>query len=186
MSTVQIKELEKQILDLKTQVAELKRAQPPQRVKDYEFDGLEGKVKLSDLFAGKPDLVLVCNMGRSCSACTLWADGFNGVVPELESRAGFALVSADSIDQLKPFAAKRGWRFRAVSDPDGQFRKDMGFAGEDGDPWPGVIGFRKNADGTIDKIASAGLGEGDDFCPTWHMFNLLADGWNGWEPQYRL
>ena len=186
MSTSEIQSLEKQILDLKNQIAELKRAQPPVPVENYVFTGNEGPVYLSDLFQGKPDLVLVCNMGRSCRHCTLWADGFNGVVPELESRAGFAIVSADSIEHLKPFAAKRGWRFQAVSDPDGRFRRDMGFAGPDGEPWPGVIGFRKREDGTIEKIACAELGEGDDFCPTWHLFNLLADGWNGWEPGYRL
>jgi predicted dithiol-disulfide oxidoreductase (DUF899 family) len=186
MSVIEIQELEKQILDLKKKLAELKRAQPPIPVINYEFDGPDGKIKLSDLFQGKPDLVLVCNMGRSCRHCTLWADGFNGVVPELESRAGFALVSADPIDQLVKFAEKRSWRFQAVSDPDGQFRKDMGFANAAGDPWPGVIGFRKNEDGSIDKIASAELGEGDDFCAAWHLFDLLADGWNGWDPQYRL
>ena len=26
--------------------------------------------------------------------------------------------------------------------------------------------------------------EGDDFCAVWHMFDLLKDGWAGWEPQY--
>jgi predicted dithiol-disulfide oxidoreductase (DUF899 family) len=186
MSLEEIKTLEQQILDLKKKVAELKRAQTPIPVADYEFDGPDGLVKLSDLFQGKPDLVLVCNMGRSCRHCTLWADGFNGVVPELESRAGFALISADKIDDLRKFAAKRSWRFQIASDRDGQFRKDMGFADADGDPWPGVIGFRKNADGSIDRIASAELGEGDDFCPTWHLFDLLAEGWNGWDPQYRL
>jgi len=186
MATTEIQELEQQILEMKKQLAELKRAQPATRAADYGFDGLDGPVKLSDLFQGKSDLVLICNMGRSCRHCTLWADGFNGVVPELESRAGFALISADGIEDLRKFAVKRGWRFRVASDRDGKFRRDMGFAGANGDPWPGVIGFRKNEDGTIDRIASAELGEGDDFCPTWHMFDLLANGWNGWEPQYRL
>lgn len=186
MNTTQIQEMEQQILDLKKQLAELRRAESPVPVRNYEFDTKEGKTHLSDLFQGKSDLVLICNMGRGCRHCTLWADGFNGVVPELESRAGFALVSADPIDLAAPFAQKRGWRFQVASDPDGQFRKDMGFAGEDGDPWPGAIGFRKNADGSIEKIATSMLGEGDDFCATWHLFDLLADGWNGWEPKYRL
>ena len=186
MSNAQIAGLEQQIVALKKELAELKRAQPPVRVQDYVFAGIDSPVHLSELFQGKKDLVLICNMGRGCRHCTLWADGFNGVVPELESRAGFALISADQIEDLTKFAEKRTWRFQFASDSDGTFRRDMGFASATGDPWPGIIGFRKNDDGTIDRIASGELGEGDDFCPIWHMFDLLADGWNGWEPQYRL
>ena len=186
MSQDVIQTLEQEILDLKIKLAEMKRAQPPISVKDFVFDGPHGKVHLSDLFQGKPDLVLICNMGSGCRHCTLWADGFNGVVPELESRAGFVLISADPLDKLVEYAKKRSWRFQIASDPDGKFRKEMGFADADGDPLPGIIGFRKNADGSIDRIASSMLGEGDDFCPTWHMFDLLADGWNGWEPGRRL
>ena len=64
------------------------------------------------------------------------------------------------------------------------FSKAMGFHGkEPGSFWPGASGFRRAADGSIERTASAPFGEGDDFCATWHLFDLLEDGWNGWEPK---
>jgi predicted dithiol-disulfide oxidoreductase (DUF899 family) len=35
---------------------------------------LQGTVRLSELFAGKADLILIHNMGTTCPNCTLWAD----------------------------------------------------------------------------------------------------------------
>lgn len=181
----QIAALEKEILEKKKELATLRRAQPPKSVADHIFQSPSGNVTLSSLFGDKSDLVLVSNMGKSCSYCTLWADGFNGVVPELESRAGFAFMSADPLDVLMPFATERGWRFNYFSG-DEATRKALETVGPDGGPWPMAIGLHKNEDGTIVEIARAEFGEGDDFCPTWHLFDLLKDGWNGWDPDGRL
>ncbi|MGV3617054.1 MAG: DUF899 family protein [Fimbriimonas sp.] len=181
----EIAALEREILASKKRLAELRRAQPRVEVPDFEFVAPDGVTHLSDLFGGKDDLVVIANMGRDCAFCTLWADGFNGVVPELESRTGFALVSADPIEILKPFAQGRGWRFRHVSDSSGSFRRNVGFDHE-GDPIPGALGLRREADGRILLVAARQLGEGDDFCAAWHLFDLLADGWNDWEPDNRL
>jgi predicted dithiol-disulfide oxidoreductase (DUF899 family) len=185
-ATEEIAALEQEILASKKRLAELRRAQPRVEIPDLELDAPEGVVRILDLFAGKDDLILICNMGRDCSYCTLWADGFNGVVPELEDRAGFALVSADPIDVLAPFAQERNWRFRHVSDREGSFRRAVGSVDRYGGAYPGAIGLRREPDGRITMVAKAELGEGDDFCATWHLFDLLAEGWNGWEPKYRL
>jgi predicted dithiol-disulfide oxidoreductase (DUF899 family) len=181
----EIATLEKEIREKKRRLAELRRAQPPKAVSNHAFDGPDGAVALSDLFAGKSDLILISNMGKSCAFCTLWADGFNGAVPELESRTGFALMSADPIEVATAFAAERRWRFRVVSG-DKDTRTALNATDPDGDPWPLAIGFHRAEDGTITEVARAQLGEGDDFCPTWHLLDLLKDGWNGWEPAYRL
>jgi predicted dithiol-disulfide oxidoreductase (DUF899 family) len=125
-------------------------------------------------------------MGKSCSYCTLWADGFNGTVPEIESRTSLAFVSADEFDVLDAFAKERGWRFNYYGSLNSEFRRFVGLAGEDGSPWPGALGLRMQDDGSITIIAKAEFGEGDDFCPTWHLLDLLADGWNDWHPSYRL
>jgi len=34
-------------------------------------------------------------------------------------------------------------------------------------------------------VSDASLGPGDDFCSVWHLFNLLPEGPDGWEPQYK-
>ena len=71
----------------------LQAAAHPQDVTDYVFSGWEVPVRLSELFGDKENLILIHNMGRSCSSCTMWADGVNGVYDHLASRAAFALPS---------------------------------------------------------------------------------------------
>ena len=181
-----IEELEKEILDKKKELAELRRAQPRESVKDFSFETKSGPVNLSELFEGRPDLLIIHNMGQACRHCMLWADGFNGVLPHLQNRTSVVMVNGDPLDQHEKFANDRGWNFKCVRDASGEFSKAMGMHGEEpGSFWPGATGFTKDADGTIRRVASAEFGEGDDFCATWHLLDLLADGWNGWEPRYR-
>ncbi|MFZ4507676.1 MAG: DUF899 family protein [Fimbriimonas sp.] len=182
----QIEDLENEISAQKQKLAELKRSLPPLELEDFEFQGANGPVKLSELFGDSSDLVVINNMGRGCAYCTLWADGLNGCVPELRSRAGFALVSADPIEVLAPFAAERGWRFDCVSGHGVGFAKALDLVEEEGGVWPAVIGLYKDAEGKIWRIRQSSLGEGDDYAPIWHLLALLKDGWAGWEPDYRL
>lgn len=170
------------------QLAEMLKSDPPEVVEDYTFaadDG--GTVKLSELFGDKTDLILVHNMGRSCPYCTLWADGFNGVVPHLESRAGFVVVSPDDPATQQDFAASRDWNFRMVSDAERRFTKDMGFLGEhEGKTMtmPGFSTFKRRDDGTIVRIARSFFGPGDLYSGIWHLFALLDGGVGEWQPKF--
>ena len=78
MST-KIVELEREVFEKQQLLAQLKRERDAEPVDDYELSGPAGKVRLSELFGDKNDLIVVHNMGKSCPYCTLWADGFNGV-----------------------------------------------------------------------------------------------------------
>ncbi|MBU1318720.1 MAG: hypothetical protein KKG33_12085 [candidate division Zixibacteria bacterium] len=64
------------------------------------------------------------------------------------------------------------------------FAKDVGFQTDDGGYWPDISAFKKSPDGMMHRISKAYFGPGDDFCSTWHFFDLLADGPAGWEPKY--
>ena len=72
-----------------------------------------------------------------------------------------------------------------VSEEGSEFSSDMGFFMNGKDYWPGVSAFRRAADGTITRTGSTFFGPGDDFCAVWPLFDLLAEGDNGWEPNYR-
>jgi hypothetical protein len=72
--------------------------------------------------------------------------------------------------------------FKMYSVRGSSFTKDMGFEPTPGAYWPGMTTFTKDAGGNIYKVASALFGPGDDFCPIWHMFDLLEKGPNDWEP----
>lgn len=157
---------------------------PPEVVRDYTLTGPGGvPVTLSSLFGERTELMVIHNMGKGCEYCTLWADGFNGVYQHLRDRAPFVVISPDAPEVQAAFAASRGWQFPMMSSMGTTFRADMGFENEEG-TMPGVSTFRKNADGTITHTAKDMLGPGDDYCAVWHLFDLLPDGVNGWEPKF--
>jgi predicted dithiol-disulfide oxidoreductase (DUF899 family) len=176
---------EEELVWLKEKLAELRRQLPRQEVKDYFLQGWDGKeAALSSFFGRKPDLILIHNMGKGCAYCTLWADEFNGILHHIENRAGFVVVSPNDPETQREFARSRGWKFKMYSFRGTTFNKDMGFENAKGGPRPGVSVFRKEADGKIHRVSYAGFGPGDDFCGVWHLFDLLAEGVNGWAPKF--
>jgi predicted dithiol-disulfide oxidoreductase (DUF899 family) len=179
-----IRKLEAKLVEQNEHLAGLKRRLPPEAVQDYLLGGPGGGVRLSELFGGKRDLIVIHNMGRSCRYCTMWADGFNGLRHHFADRAGFAVVSPDAVSAQQKFAKNRGWEFPMFSGKGSTFIKDMGFMPEPGEPLPGVSTFRRRGR-KIYRIASARFGPYDQFCSTWPLFALLAGGVGNWAPQYR-
>jgi predicted dithiol-disulfide oxidoreductase (DUF899 family) len=143
-------------------------------IQDYVLKDRNNKdIKFSELFGDKQDLILIHNMGKSCSYCTMWADGFNGIFPHIEKRAAFALVSPDAPEVQRDFADNRGWKFRMYSGIDSPFIKDMGYQTDKGDYWPGASAFHKDEDGNITRVSKTFFGPGDYFCSVWHFFDML-------------
>ena len=167
---------------------ELRRQTPPETVQNYELRGTDGVVRLSELFGAKSDLILIHNMGAGCPYCTMWADGFNGVLDHLEDRSALVVVSPDSTETQQQLRSKRGWRFRMYSAADSSLFKDMGFKSDDENygshAMPGVSVFHKSSDGSIVRVSWDFLGPGDSYCSVWHLFDLLRDGAGNWEPQF--
>jgi predicted dithiol-disulfide oxidoreductase (DUF899 family) len=181
----EVETIQHQIADLHGKLVAARRKAPPEPVKDYEFKTPDGApVTLSALFNGKPELILIHNMGKKCPYCTLWADGLSGVAEHLASRAAFVLTSPDSPQTLKEFAEGRRWRFRTASIQGTSFAKDMGYESAAGKFQPGVSVFRKEPSGQIVRTARDTFGPGDPYCSVWHLFNLLPSGADGWQPKY--
>jgi predicted dithiol-disulfide oxidoreductase (DUF899 family) len=181
----EIDRLQGEVEAAKAKLAEARRKLPWEEVQNYTLSGPgDTKVTLSEAFGDKDDLLVIHNMGTGCSYCTLWADGFNGFVDHLENRAGFVVVSPNDPAVQAKFAASRGWRFKMLSGQGSDFTADMGFL-PDGDYWPGVSAFHKDADGKIYRTGKSFLGPGDDYCAVWHLFDLFAKGADGWEPQFK-
>lgn len=154
------------------------------KVRDYTFKRPNGAdVKLSQLFGDGHELMLVHNMGRRCNYCTLWADGFNGVWKHLDDRAAFVVVSPDQPEVQDEFAKSRNWGFPMASCAGTSFTKDMNMEENTGEYWPGISTFTKEKDGTILRRAYTYLGPGDPFCPVWHIFDMLPQGENDWNPK---
>lgn len=183
--TDEIRQLTQAVLDAKTRLREAQARATPEPVEDWELHTTDARpVRLSELFGGNDDLLVVHNMGRGCAWCTLWADGFNGQADHLADRAAFVVCSDDDPATARAFASSRGWRFRVVSGAGSGFAKAMGYKDDEGHPHPGVSAFHRQPDGSIVRTGTSPLGPGDDFCPVWPMFDLLKGGANGWEPKY--
>jgi predicted dithiol-disulfide oxidoreductase (DUF899 family) len=174
-SSARLAEYRRQIADLRTKMRETRAATEPEEVADYVFTNGDGSVRLSELFGGKPDLIVIHNMGASCPSCTLWADGFNGIYDHLVSRAAFVVSSPDAPDLQRQFAAGRGWRFPMLSHQGTTFAADMGYRSQDGSWLPGISVFRREPSRIL-RVSDTGFCPGDDFCALWHIFDLLPDG----------
>jgi predicted dithiol-disulfide oxidoreductase (DUF899 family) len=181
----EISKLHRQIASLKKRLRNAQQKAEPKKVKNFTLATPKGDVALRDLFGRKRDLIVVHNMGRSCPYCTLWADGYNGLVEHIESRAAFVVVSPDAPKAQQKFAKSRGWKFKMASDKTGAFTKAMGYLKSKSGWWPAVSAFHLQDDGTIVRTGTAVFGPGDDFCALWPMFDLLKGGAGRWSPKYR-
>ncbi len=172
----------REIAALREKMRAAQKEAEPEEVEDYRFQSIDGPVRLSELFGSKEYLFVVHNMGVGCPNCTMWADGFNGVLPHLENRAAFVVSSPDDPGTQRDFAAARGWRFRMVSHRGTSFAADMGYRGDSG--WlPGVSVFRRAGE-RISRVSDAPFDEGDDFCTVWHFLDLLPEGAAGWRAKF--
>ena len=181
--------------DQRERVAELRRALPRDHVVgDERFaevrDGATVDVMLSELFAlPKQPLVLVHFMfgkaqARPCPMCTMWADGYDGVVKHLQRRVNFVVLVAGDPAAFEAFALSRGWKnVRVVSAGDSDLKWRLGFESADGGQMPGVSVFERHADGTLVHTYSqcAVLGEAggrgmDLLSPVWNFFDLTPMG----------
>lgn len=173
----------RQIAEIRAAMRKVQTGIEPQEVSDYTFKTLEGEALLSSLFGDKSDLFLIHNMGASCAYCTLWADGYNGAYQHLASRAAFVISSPDAPEVQKRFAQQRGWRFPMVSHQGTSFAADMGYRSATGGWLPGTSVFQKSGAGIV-RVSDMVGRPGDDFCALWHLFDLLPEGTNGWQPKF--
>ena len=174
----------KRIASIRRRMRRVQQRIEPEPVGDYTFVSTRGPVRLSQLFGGKRDLIVIHNMGTGCPHCTLWADGYNGLYPHLATRAAFVVTSPDSPAVQQRFARSRGWRFPMVSHQSSTFAADMGYRSREGRWRPGLSAFRRTRDGIV-RLSDTGFSPGDDFCPAWHFLDLFPDGRAGWEPKIR-
>lgn len=183
MSKEKIQELEQQIFELGKELQSLQRSSSATEVPNYEFETEFGPATLLDLFGRHDKLLLIHNMGQACRYCTLWADGFNGFVPHLESAMSVVLVSKDSPEIQREFAKSRGWHFRLASHGGGSYMKEQTKMEEYSD-MPGAATYERQGEKVFKKNTCI-FGPGDLYCPLWNLLGLAGIGENDWTPQFR-
>lgn len=175
-------QLEYEIMQKSAKLAELRRATPAEPVGAYTFEGQGETVALADLFGGSDHLLMIHNMGQGCRYCTLWGDGFNGLLSHLEDAMAVVMVSKDSPDVQRRFANNRGWRFRMLSHGGGAYMTEQCVMGEHTNmPGAAVYGRR---DGQIVRLGRTAFGPGDLYNPLWHLLSLGGRDHGDWVPQF--
>lgn len=170
-----IDDLEKEIAEKNTVLKALRKDFELETVRNYIFHDInENEISLTDLFNDKDTLIMIHNMGKNCSSCTMWADGFSGVYRHVSNQTSFALSSPDTPEVQKRLKAERGWTFPMVSTSnDGNtFTSDVGFK-KDSLVYPGLSVFVKNENGIITHEARRIFGPGDNFGVLWHLLDLI-------------
>ena len=181
----EIATLEQEATALRQRIDALHRRQPPLVLPKFTLHTMSGDTSLSSLFDGRDELIVIHNMGPKCSYCTLWADGFNGMVPHFESRAAFVVVNNETPEDQQDFAESRGWIFTMASAKGTNFNETLGFRTADGKMVPGVSVLKRREDGSVVRVTRDVFGPGDRFCGIWHLFGLLPGGAKGWSPKLR-
>jgi predicted dithiol-disulfide oxidoreductase (DUF899 family) len=122
---------EKEFARLRDQLSQERRDLPWERVgNDYTFESSAGQVTLSDLFAGKSQLIVYhfmfdVNDEEGCEHCSFWADNFNGIDVHLRQRdVSFVAVSRAPLSKLEAFQRRMGWTFTWVSSLPSDFNFD--------------------------------------------------------------
>ena len=173
--TTSLYTLEEELSELEAEVVRLRSSVNGQPVADYLFADWDGRTTpLSKLFGDRDSLIVIHNMGASCSYCTMWADGLNGLLPYLEKASAVAMLNHDGIEKQKQVSKERGWKFRMLDASRTGFFADMGFRDKDNNGLlPGTSTFTRDRDGTVRRQAMAHFGPGDKFCPVFSFLDLL-------------
>ena len=147
---------------------------------DYVFDGLAGKVALSELFDGCSQLIVYHFMfapeqDYGCKSCSFWADQFDGAIPHLRARdTAFVAISRAPLEKLTRQAQRLGWKFPWVSANENRFAYDFGFSFEP-DSQDAVYNFRKLTKPNLDLPGFTIFAKGPDGA-IYQTYNIQGRG----------
>lgn len=173
-------------------VAALRRALPPGGgiPDDYIFEGLDGTVRISQLFGDKDTLVIYSMMfgpqrERACPMCTAMLTSWEGTGRNLRERVALAVTARSPIERLLDFKKERGWKnLQIYSDTKGDYTRAY-VSADDGDV-PGLTVFTRS-DGAVRHFWSGEMsGEmadpgqdprgAPDLDPLWTILDLTRAG----------
>ena len=153
------------------------------------------QITLADLFSAPNRSLVIYHLmyGKAqtspCPMCTMWLDGFNGVVDHVTQNADFAIVAAADLPTLRAHARPRGWdRLRLLSAGASTFKYDLNSEDDEGNQDSTLSVFTRDPDGTIRhfytvhpwlsaEVRERGI---DRLTPTWNLLDLIPQGRGNW------
>jgi len=105
---------EKEATRARDALAAERRRQPMTEISpDYEFEGPDGVVKLTDLFQGRSQLILYHFWfppdGDPCGGCSMFTDQVSPLAHMNARDVSFAIVSRAPQGQIQAFKERMGW-----------------------------------------------------------------------------
>lgn len=198
-----LRQAEIALKDKVKKVAAMRAALPVDTPVETEYTFTEAasgrQLKLEDLIV-EPDkpLLLYHYMwgGKTespCPMCSSWMDAFAGVAKHVRQRTNLVMAAKQDARKLGVWANERGWQaLNPVSTAGTSFNRDFGMEDEDGNQWPGISVFKREADGAVRHVytGSAIMGEEnfnglDLLNPLWHLFDLLPEGRGDFMPSLK-
>lgn len=192
---------EKEFTRLRDEISQERRELPWEKVnKDYVFDGPDGEESLSDLFAGKNQLIIYHFMygpdwEAGCKSCSYLADHFNPAIIHLKQRGVTMIaVSKAPLQKLEAFKKRMGWSFKWVSSLNNDFNRDyhVSFTQEELDSGnvyynykkkgfpsteaPGASVFYNSENGEIFHTYSVYERGLDMFITAYHYLDIVPEG----------
>ena len=123
---------EKEFTRLRDELSQQRRDLPWEEVtKKYTFEDRNGQQSLSDLFAGRSQLIVYHFMfgpdwDAGCPHCSFWADNFNPIIVHMNQRDVTMLaISRASLSKIEAYKERMGWSFKWVSSTDTDFNFDF-------------------------------------------------------------
>lgn len=194
-------EKEKAFTKLRDELSNELRQLPWRKIdKKYQFQGLNGKISLSDLFGNKSQLIVYHFMfspewETGCKSCSIITDSLNPCAAHLAARdVSIVLVSRANIDKLLAFKQRMNWNLNWVSSADSDFNVDFHICtdetNDDGQYYynyrmmslyplgelPGLSVFIKDENGNIFHTYST-YGRGlENFLGTYSLLDVVPKG----------
>ena len=122
---------EKQATRERDALAAERRRQPMMELSaDYQFEGPDGVVSLTDLFEGRPQLILyhfwLPPDGDPCTGCSMFTDQVSELAHLNARGVTFALVSRAPQDQIAALKQRMGWEVPWYTVVGEEFQKALG------------------------------------------------------------
>jgi predicted dithiol-disulfide oxidoreductase (DUF899 family) len=203
---------EKELTRLRDQLRAVRRELPWVKIeKNYLFDASNGKQALTDLFAGRSQLVVKHFMlgpgwKEGCVGCSFEVDHIEGALVHLEHHdVTYVAVSRAPLPEIEAFKKRMGWRFTWVSSYGSDFNSDfhVSFTQDDLAKGPtyynyrvreaqdegeasGFTVFYKNEAGNIYRTFSSYARGAEELLGTYMMLDLTPKGRNETGPNHNL
>tara|TARA_R110002096_G_scaffold266710_1_gene460362 strand:+ start:155724 stop:156431 length:708 start_codon:yes stop_codon:yes gene_type:complete len=175
---------EKELNKKRDELSAARRDLPWVEITDnYMFEGVEGKVTLADLFAGKSQLIIQHFMfgpdwEEGCPSCSYLADSHDGINIHLNQRdINMVVISNGPLDKLVAYKKRMGWAFDWLSSMGTSFNYDfdVSFSEDDHEKGTGVYNYQP-LQRPMSELPGFSCFYKDDDGKIYHTYSTFAGG----------